>query len=402
MIRNIINTLITKFSSALFGFATIVLVSRALGTAGKGEQAIVVYNIYVLLLLFTLIGNSTLVYLASRRDVGKLLSVSLAWVVGIAILLLAFFVLFPQFAFPYILVSIPIAAVAAVGEINQFLLLGKERIREANLVKLLYPLVSFSAMGIMWGFDRLSSVWDCILAICLGYLAALIYGVWLLKGEYRSIKRLSFKEFSSVFKTLFTLGATKQVGSIAQSLNYRFSFYILGFYCGESLVGIYSNGASIGEAVMLFGSSLALVQYSTLSNSRNTLGAKRLTWQMSAVNALFSFLALAVLCFIPEKVYVFLFGAGFEGVRSVVRMLSVGLLLLGISSNFTQYFYSKGNFRISTAASLVGLAVTLVGSLVFVPLCGIRGAALTASASYCITFLIELFFFLRFSFPRGV
>lgn len=397
MIRNIINTLITKFSSAFLGFATIVLVSRALGTAGKGEQAIVVYNIYVLLLLFTLIGNSTLVYLASRRDAGNLLSVSLSWVAGLSALLFAFFLLFPRFAFPYILVSIPIAAIAAVGEINQFLLLGKERIREANLVKLFYPLVCFSVMGIMWLFDRLSGVRDCILSICLGYFAALVYGVWLLKGEYRSIKRLSFKEFFSVFKTLFFLGATKQLGSIAQSLNYRFSFYILGFFCGESLVGIYSNGASLGEAVMLFGSSLALVQYSTLSNSRNALGAKRLTWQMGAVNALFSLLALAVLCFVPEKVYVLLFGAGFEGVRSVVRMLSAGLLLLGISSNFTQYFYSKGNFRISTVASLVGLAVTLVGSLVFVPAYGIRGAALTASASYCTTFLIELFFFLRFS-----
>ncbi len=394
MLRKIINTLVTKFSSAALGMLTIIIVSQFLGSSGKGEQAIVVYNIYVLLLIFTLIGNSTLVYLTPRSHIGKLLNVSLIWIFALALVLCVFFVLFPQIAPLYILVSIPIASIAAVCEINQFILLGRQEVAKANAIKLIYPAVSFGYIGALALVGGFNGVEDCIVGMALGYLLALIYGINCLKSEYRSIRPLSKEEFRQTFKLLFSLGATKQVGSIAQSLNYRLSFYLLGFFCGESLVGIYSNGVSLSEAVMLFGSSLALVQYSALSNSKDPKSSKPLTLKMCAVNAVFTFLALVVLCLLPSEVYVFVFGEDFAQVKEVVIMLSLGTLLLSVASNFTQYLYAQGNFKISTVASLIGLAVTLIGGFVFVPRYGIMGAALTATASYCTTFAIELYYFL--------
>ncbi len=371
MLRKIINTLVTKFSSAALGMLTIIIVSQFLGSSGKGEQAIVVYNIYVLLLIFTLIGNSTLVYLTPRSHIGKLLNVSLIWIFALALVLCVFFVLFPQIAPLYILVSIPIASIAAVCEINQFILLGRQEVAKANAIKLIYPAVSFGYIGALALVGGFNGVEDCIVGMALGYLLALIYGINCLKSEYRSIRPLSKEEFRQTFKLLFSLGATKQVGSIAQSLNYRLSFYLLGFFCGESLVGIYSNGVSLSEAVMLFGSSLALVQYSALSNSKDPKSSKPLTLKMCAVNAVFTFLALVVLCLLPSEVYVFVFGEDFAQVKEVVIMLSLGTLLLSVASNFTQYLYAQGNFKISTVASLIGLAVTLIGGFVFVPLYGI-------------------------------
>ncbi len=399
MLKDILNTLITKFSSAILGFAVIILVSRVLGSQGKGEQAIVVYNIYLLLLAFTLIGNSTLVYLTPRSNVSRLLNVSLVWILALALVLCVVSICFPL---PYFLVSIPIAAMAAAGEINQFILLGKQKIAAANAVKLIYPAVSFAYIGVLALLDSFSGVEDCIIGIALGFFLALIYGICSLKEEYGSLKPLSKDEFCHTFKTLFSLGATKQVGSIAQSLNYRLSFYLLGFYCGESLVGIYSNGVSMGEAVMLFGSSLALVQYSALSNQRNDSRSKALTWRMSAINGLFTLFALAVLCFIPSELYVFVFGEEFGEVREVVRLLGVGILLLSVASNFSQYLYSQGNFKVSTAASLIGLAVTLIGGLIFIPQYGTTGAALTATVSYCTTSAIEFYYFLTWKNPKAV
>ena len=383
MIRKILHTIFTKFSSAGLGFLTIILISQILGVEAKGEQAIMVYNINLLLMLFTLIGNSTLIYLTPRKDFSNLIIPSFLWIIITAILVSLFF---PN-------ICVLIAVLAAISEINQFLLLGKQKISQANILKLIYPLVSFSYILILWLLNRFDSVEDFITAMLIAYIVSFFYGIFALRDEYKNLKLISKQELTSSFKTLFSLGVTKQIGYIAQSMNYRLCFYILGFYCGESLVGIYSNAVSLSEAVMLFGSSLALVQYSSLSNNEDDSSSKQFSWKMSKINGIFTALALLVLCLLPSEVYSFIFGKGFEEISQVIRILSIGVLPLSIASNFTQYFYAKGNFKISTFASIIGLGVTIIAGLILIPKYQLQGAALTATLSYFTTFSIEFYFF---------
>lgn len=383
MIRKILHTIFTKFSSAGLGFLTIILISQILGVEAKGEQAIMVYNINLLLMLFTLIGNSTLIYLTPRKDFSNLIIPSFLWIVITAILVSLFF---PN-------ICVLIAVLAAISEINQFLLLGKQKISQANILKLIYPLVSFSYILILWLFNRFTSVEDFITAMLIAYIVSFFYGVFALRDEYKNLKLISKQELTSSFKTLFSLGVTKQIGYIAQSMNYRLCFYILGFYCGETLVGIYSNAVSLSEAVMLFGSSLALVQYSSLSNNEDDSSSKQFSWKMSKINGIFTALALLVLCLLPSEVYSFIFGKGFEEISQAIRILSIGVLPLSIASNFTQYFYAKGNFKISTFASIIGLVITIIAGLILIPKYQLQGAALTATLSYFTTFAIEFYFF---------
>ena len=383
MIRKILHTIFTKFSSAGLGFLTIILISQILGVEAKGEQAIMVYNINLLLMLFTLIGNSTLIYLTPRKDFSNLIIPSFLWIVITAILVSLFF---PN-------ICVLIAVLAAISEINQFLLLGKQKISQANILKLIYPLISFSYILILWLFNRFTSVEDFITAMLIAYIVSLFYGIFALRDEYKNLKLISKQELTSSFKTLFSLGVTKQIGYIAQSMNYRLCFYILGFYCGETLVGIYSNAVSLSEAVMLFGSSLALVQYSSLSNNEDDSSSKQFSWKMSKINGIFTAGALLVLCLLPSEVYSFVFGKGFEEISQAIRILSIGVLPLSIASNFTQYFYAKGNFKISTFASIIGLVITIIAGLILIPKYQLQGAALAATLSYFTTFAIEFYFF---------
>ncbi|MEE0889304.1 MAG: polysaccharide biosynthesis C-terminal domain-containing protein [Bacteroidales bacterium] len=393
MIKNILHTIFTKFSSAALGFLTIILISQILGAEAKGEQAIMVYNINLMLMFFTLIGNSTLIYLVPRKDFSSLIIPSLIWVLFSAIIAAIVFIFVLKSGVFYSIICIIIAILAALSEINQFLLLGKQKITQANTLKFLYPLISFSFILVLWLFDRFTKVEDFILAIFIAYFISLFYGLFALKDEYKNIKLLSKKELTSSFKTLFSLGVTKQTGYIAQSMNYRLCFYILGFYCGETLVGIYSNAVSLSEAVMLLGSSLALVQYSSLSNNEDDSSSKQFSWKMSKINGIFTAGALLVLCLLPSEVYSFVFGKGFEEISQAIRILSIGVLPLSIASNFTQYFYAKGNFKISTFASIIGLVITIIAGLILIPKYQLQGAALAATLSYFTTFAIEFYFF---------
>lgn len=393
MFKNILNTLFTKFFFSGIGFLVLVIVSHSLGTQGKGEQAIIAFNVYVSMLVFTLIGNSTLIYLTPRKDFSSLFFPSLSWIV-VCSLIMFFFAGFKPW------LTVPIAFLGALAEINYYVLMGKEKIVKANGVKLIISSVNIAIIGTMAIMGTFDDVIYYVYALLCAHFAGFCYGLFCLRKEYFSLTFPSFESLLENFKILFSLGFVKQIGTIAQTFTYRLSFYVLALYCGTKQVGIYSNACSLGEAVMLFGTSLALVQYSKLSNTSDKKEGMKLTIDMTKANMLFTFLALMVLCFLPKGFWTIAFGQGFEEVGIVIRYLAAGLLLLSCSSNFTQYFASKGNFTISMYAALAGLALTLVLVFWLVPLYGMLGAALTACLSYSLTFTIEFIFFLKWKSAR--
>lgn len=395
MFKKILNTFFTKFFTAIAGFAILVLVSHILGTEGKGEQAIIAFNIYIITLVLTLIGNSTLIYLTPRKEFSLLFIPSLVWMVGISLLSCGVMAFMPGLGGKYLWDTIFISLIASVGEINYYVLMGKERVIEANHMKMLYPICNLVAIGGLVLLKSFDSIRDYVDSLWIAYSVSLVYGIFLLRKEYASLYIPSYQDMKESFKTLFSLGALKQAGSIAQTLNYRVSFYILAFLCGSSTVGIYSNACSIGEAVMMFGTSLALVQYSSLSNKQSNKQAKDLTVKLTRVNILFTALALIILCIMPDSFWVLLFGEGFEQVGRIIRILAIGIMFLSCSSNFTQYFASRGNFSISATASFAGLLVIGISSFVLIKYWGITGAAISASLSYLTTFIIEFVYFLK-------
>ena len=399
MFRKIINTLFTKGFSAIVGFLIILLVSRLLGTYGKGQQAVIVLNINIFIYALTFVGNSALIYLTPRKKFSQIFIPSLIWDVFITILALVLVKFIKLLNNDFVYQTLIISFLASITEINYFVLLGKEKVIQANNLKLVYPIANLVIIGLLWLLSSFNSIGQYIFSLYVAYGLSLLYGVYLLKDEYRSLYLLDKKELKDNFKTLFSLGAVKQIGSIAQMMTYRFSLWFLPFFFGAKeglkMSGIYSNSTSICDAVLLFGSSLALVQYSTLSNTQSNQDAKRLTIKLTVVNILITFLELGILCLLPESFWVWLFGEGFQSVGYYIRILAFGELILSISSNITQYFASRGNFTITCSASVVGMFVTIVACYFLIPKYQITGAAISAVIAYSISSLIEIFYFLK-------
>ncbi|MBR1774022.1 MAG: polysaccharide biosynthesis C-terminal domain-containing protein [Bacteroidales bacterium] len=405
MLKKILNTLFMKFFTAAAGFAIIILVSHLLGTVGKGQQAVIAFNINILLLAMTLLGNSTLIYLAPRKDFPQLFIPSFIWSVicAVVIALIAkagwlgsFFG--TQDTAKYFLQTVCISVLASVTEINYYFLMGKQLVIKANNLKLIYPLTNVVLIVGMWLTNHFNNIGQYVFSLWIAYILSLIYGVYILKDEYKKIYLLNKKEFFSSAKLLFRLGAIRQIGGIAQTMVYRFSLMLMVYFFGkqgEVFNGIYSNSTAIAEAILLFGTSLALVQYSSLSNTRSNTHAKNLTIKMTAVNVLVTAVGLLIVCLLPKAFWVFLFGQGFEDVGYYIRILAFGILLLSSTSNITQYFASRGNFTITASASVCSLIVTLIVGYALIPIYNVIGAAITAVAAYVTGFLIEFIYFLK-------
>ncbi len=394
-----------KFFTAGAGFAIIILVSHLLGTAGKGQQAVIVFNINIIMLFLTLLGNSTLIYLAPRKNFSQLFIPSLLWsllcAVFVAIIgklgLLGIFT-GGENTEKYFLQTVGISILASVTEINYYFLMGKQQVIRANNLKLIYPLTNLIIICTLWLLDRFDNIGQYVFSLWVAYILSLIYGVFILKGEYKKLYLLKKGEFIDIGKTLFKLGAIRQVGGIAQTMVYRLSLMLMVFFYGnkgEEYNGIYSNATSISEAILLFGTSLALVQYSSLSNTLDNKEAKSLTLKMTAVNVLVTAFGLLVVCLLPQSFWIWLFGEGFGQVGYYVRILAGGILLLSSTSNITQYFASRGNFSITASASVCSLIVTLALGYILIPLYNITGAALTAVSAYATGFIIEFIYFLK-------
>ncbi len=401
MIKKILHTLITKILYSLLGFLIIILISQNLGAIGKGEQALFLLNMVLLLLFATLIGNSTLIYLTPRYKFSHLFFPSLLWIISSLILVFLIWY-FLSLQFPKITIKHPIELLiitffASITEINAFILIGKEKIHQANNLKLISQIILFLILLSLSLFGAFTKSYQYVIALILGYSISFIYGIYLLKEEYFNLTIPTKKEFKEMFKELFRLGAVKQIGSLAQQLNSRFSFFLISFYVGKGALGVFSNSISLSEFVLMFGTSLALVQYSRLSNSQDKNYANKLTLSMTKLNLIFTFVSLCVLSFLPASFYTLLFGQEFAQVKPLIQYLFLGILLLSISSTFTQYFASKGNFKISATASVLSLAITIVLGLVLIPRYGIIGAALTTVASYTLSFAVEYYYFKKWT-----
>lgn len=286
---------------------------------------------------------------------------------------------------------------AAITEINAFILIGKEKIRQANNLKLISQIILFAILLSLSIFGVFTNSYQYVLALLIGYSMSFLYGIYLLKEEYLNLSIPTKKEFKSMFKELFRLGAVKQLGSLAQQLNSRFSFFLISLYVGKESLGVFSNAISISEFVLMFGTSLALVQYSRLSNSQDQNYASQLSINMTKLNIIFTFVSLCVLSFLPISFYTLLFGKEFALVKPLIQYLFLGILLLSISSTFTQYFASKGNFTITASASALSLILTIALGLILIPRYKIVGAALTTIASYTLSFSVEYYYFRKWT-----
>ncbi len=398
MLKKIINTLFTKGFSAIAGFLILLLVSHLLGSYGKGQQAVIVLNINIFLYVLTLIGNSTLIYLAARKNFSEIFIPSILWSAAVLLLALPIIRFIPFFENTFAYQTIIISFIASITEINYYILMGKEKVIQANRLKLIYPIVNLLVIGMFWLVFSFDTIEKYIVSLYAAYILSALYGIYLLKDEYKSLKWLDFKILKQNFKTMFVLGGMRQLGSIAQMMTYRLSLWFLPFFFGKqgvSMAGIYSNATSMCDSVLLFGTSLALVQYSTLSNTQSNEQKKLLTIKLTKVNGLVTFAGLIILCLLPKEFWLFLFGSGFETVGYYIRILAFGELILSLSSNVTQYFASRGNFSITCVASIVGMIATVVLGYILIPKYQIVGAAITAVVAYSVSSLIELIYFLK-------
>lgn len=394
MFKKILGTGAAKAVNVLTQLATLIMGTRFLGAAEWGKAFIAQTDITFLLIGIELIAGSGLVYFTPRKKLATLMKISYGWIVIVMLaylLLFSILHLFPDFYHTivpegYAWLVLLMTIIYSLHEFNLNHYLGKEKVATYNWLFLIQILSQVSMMAVLIFVLNIRTAKALLYSQLSGYSLATLVG-WVLL--FPTLRKEGKEPLKSSFKELFHYGAFMQLSTLVSTLNKRLSLYLLKNNCSEQQIGVYALGTQVTEGVNIIGQSIGLVEFSALSNTEQKQRASVLTMRFMKLSVLLTFTALLIICLLPTAFYEWLFSGEFAGIRTVILLMSPGIVFFSAHTVLFNYFSGTGKPKYNLYASLIGLCVTLISAFILIPALGILGAAITTTLTYTALFVYQ-------------
>ena len=386
--RNTTLTVFSKLIILLANFGLAVFTTRIWGSEGRGEIALVIANISIILIFSNVFCGSTIAYHAQVLQRNFLLSSSFAAALLISLSGSVIFSLFFGFGnfLPLFLISLFMSCISSISTYW----LGKKNIKAYNLLTTLNPLLILSALAVLYFIFKRSALNTVYLAYYIGIGVVLFIGfVGLTEKEAFKVPEFSY----SGFKSIIRYGVNNEFNSLIQFLNNRLSYYFLAAILGLAELGIFSIAVSVSEAVWIFSRSLSAIHFSNVINSHDYLKSRHETISLAKQSLWVSSLVLFILVIIPQEVYRFIFGNEFGYVKTMIIYLLPGIITISTTNLLEQYFSGKGKLEVIRNKSLIGLVATLILLPLLIKKYHMAGACISVNVSYILS---SLFLWLSF------
>ncbi len=382
MLKAVLSTFSSRLLQQLSNFLVIILSTNLFGVEGRGNISLFVTNMALLILFNNVIGGQTIIYLTPRRNIYQLLIPSYLWstlctIVGSMLLYILGFV--PESQFVHLIFITLLNSFVAD---NLMLLLGREKIHQHNLLGLFQTVSILIWLVVFFEVFQLKEITTYLYALYLAFGSSFLLSIPLM---VRLQKNFTFKGLKSTVKKAIRYGFISQSANLIQFLNYRLGYYFIAFYqTSEKDLGIFSVAVSLSESVWLIGRSLATVQLSKISNSKDEAYSTKITLQAFKGSFLLTTLAVGGLFLFPWEWLLPIFKSQelIDSLPKLFLYLGPGIVALGTTATIAPYYSGRGKYIINVYSSGIGLLFTLLGCLVFIPYFGILGAAMTNSLSY--------------------
>ena len=405
MFKKILGTGATRILNLLIGFANMMLGAKILGAAEWGIGYMVVVDVSFLLIGVELLAGSGLVYFTTRKKLSTLMLVSYSWIIiAITLYALVFWLLsyFPD-TFDnivpqgYAKITLLMVLVYSFHNFNLNIFLGKEKVHLYNWVFSIQILTQITVMCVLLFVFHITDAHAFIYSLMSGYSVAAIVGFCFLLPM---VKKEGFDSIKVTAKEMFSYGAIIQLSTLVSTLNKRLSMFLLKQHWGDERVGVFSSGTQITEGVKIIGNSLALVQFSALSNMTDRKEAVKLTLRFIKIAVVFTILALAIIVLMPTSFYEWVLSKEFSEIKHVMLYMSPGIIFLAAHTILAHYFSGTGQPKYNLYASLTGLCFTIPSTLLLVKPFGIDGAAISSSITFAASFTYHWIIFRKQSSLR--
>ena len=397
MIRKIVGTISTRIIIALLTLVTILINGWYLGADKVGTISLILLAVTLIQMLNNFVGGGALVYLLPRTDLVTLFIPAYIWSFFTSVagaFIIEFFNLIPVGFFWHVVI---LSMILSLSSVNFMILMGQERIRTYNIISLL-QMISFFMVLMFWLFVLgKREVLSYIIGLYASYLFAFSVSLIVILS---SVKWGKFKGIPGILKQIFRYGSVMQTGNILQFFNYRLSYYFIEIFMGRAALGVYSMGVQLSESVWLVSRSIAMVQYTRISNEKDTHYAARLTLSLVKVSFLVTLTCIILLFILLVLFFPLIFTKEFTSVKIIMAALSIGIVTFSVSVNLSPYFSGTGKPGYNTVSAAIGLVFTLISGWILIPRFGLTGAGFSATISYSLATLYQFIVFGKLSGVR--
>ncbi|TAE35227.1 MAG: hypothetical protein EAY66_09505 [Sphingobacteriales bacterium] len=382
MLKKIISTYQSSLIIAVLSFTTVWLTVHYLGTIGRGQISLFLLNLSIVQIISSVVGSGSLVYLYSRHRLSNILLLTVGWAficsVIAPIILLSIQMLPLQQLFSTVFLSF----LTSILLNNYAILMARNQFFQYNLMRVLQAVLNILFFVAFFYIFKKPQVQQYILAMYLSYSAVVLLSFWLV------FKKEPLMPLDNLPKTLtdfLKFGGLNQLSNIIQLGNYRATLYMLSKYIGLGATGIFSLALTLTEAVWMFKDSIVTNHHSYVAKQSNAQEASKNNNKFMIMSGLGTLAVITIALLMPLSVYTKVFGADFEVVKTLLFLLSPGIIALAIGAVVSHYFSGVGKIKYNTYTSFAGLIVVLVSGIYLIPQYGIKGAAVANALSYCTT-----------------
>lgn len=387
MIAPVLGSMATRVWSTLANMLVIMLAGHKLGAEGLGAISLIILAITLVQVANNVVGGPALVYLAPRAPAAALLRPAYAWALVVAAAVwwpLHRLSMVPEGTATHVVL---LALMQSLYNIHLNMLLGRQHLLLFNLITAIHALLLLVVFSIALLGDGEAGLMAYIMASHVAFGGTLLLSTAAL---FLGGRKAHMPAEPHVLSRMVRQGLRIQSGNLMQLFNYRLAYYLIERYVGISALGLYSVATQLSEGAWLAPKSMAMVLYSTVSNTPDQARQQKLTLTVLKASFVFALPVVTILLLVPDSFFSLLFGRDISGLRPILAMLSPGIIAVAMTQAFSHYFSGIGRHGINAITSGIGLVVTLVLGFWLVPDLGVLGGAITASVAYSVSTLHQV------------
>lgn len=400
--KDVAGVTVVEFATLGLSFVNGVIVARTLGPSGRGVIALALTIPMLLSSIGDLGMGEGMIHYVRRRegDESTLLSSVLIVTAGLGLLYVVLSAALGAVLRTSVLRGVPLVVVVWASLITPLEMIrneagayamGRGRVRAYNTLSLSnygLTLLATVVMVLVLRLGTAGAIWAQLVGSALSAVIGLAVAIRVSDGRPRRLV-----DFGHV-RRVVRFGLRIVVGNLAQKLNYRFDSFVLNYFAGPGVVGVYAVAARFAELLLVAPRVLRLLWFASVSE---TPEANDLERTRGLVRKILRPLAILTPAFAVVGGVGIRIAYGPEYVPAILPfvLLLPGTLVLSIAMPYVGALAGRGAPEKVSYAAWITLAVTITLDLALIPFFGIVGAALASTASYATFLLVARGFWVR-------
>jgi O-antigen/teichoic acid export membrane protein len=347
-------------------------------------------SIYALVLLFTGLSlESGIIYFSASQKIPvvKLFSFSISW--SLLAAAAAFFIVYIFFNKEFNSIPASLMVFSSITFILGNLLItycsgffyAQNNFIVPNCISIIITLI----LILLIPYNG-SSIIPCINDESYFYI---YFGSFLLQGICMAVAagtkyiRSGLMHFLSMqeFRLLVKYCAMAFIGNIIYFLLYRIDYFFVERYCSPEQLGNYIQVSKLVHLFFILPTTLASVVFPLTAGGKKE-GINHILTLISRTIFSLYLLVCVLLAVTGNWIFPAVFGESFFQMYEPFLLLIPGILSFSGLFTLTAYFAGKDRLKVNLIGAAYALVIIFAGDIIFIPLFGIKAAALVSSLGY--------------------